>query len=168
MESKEVYQKKIETQLKKWKSRIDGLKTKVESAETGAKAKLHQQLEGLHDKRVKAEKLLEEVKSSGQEKWENVRVGIEDAWTMLSRTTKKTILKAREVTQRNKHEEVSRIAYEIWQQEGCPDGRHAEHWLRAETIWRERHGLVLSEEPAPVKTRRPRQKIEVPPKAEDQ
>ena len=168
MESKEVYQKKIETQLKKWKTRIDGLKTKVESAEAGAKSKLHQQLEGLHDKRVKAEKLLEEVKTSGQEKWENVRVNVEDAWAMLSRTTKKTILKAREVTQRNKHEEVSRIAYEIWQAEGCPDGRHSEHWLRAENIWRERHGLILSEEPAPAKARRSRKKVDVPPKAEDQ
>lgn len=168
METKEVYQKKIETQLKKWKTRIDGLKIKIESAEAGVKSKLNKQLEGLHDKRVKAEKLLEEVKSSGQEKWENARVGIEDAWAIISRTTKKTILKAREVTQRNKHEEVSRIAYEIWQEEGCPDGRHAEHWLRAENIWRERHGLILSEEPAPAKASRSRKKVDVPPKAEDQ
>ena len=23
-------------------------------------------------------------------------------------------------------------AYDIWQEEGCPEGRHHEHWLRAE------------------------------------
>ena len=27
---------------------------------------------------------------------------------------------------------VAKRAYEIWQREGCPDGRAMEHWLRAE------------------------------------
>ena len=27
---------------------------------------------------------------------------------------------------------VAQRAYEIWQREGCPDGRAMEHWLRAE------------------------------------
>jgi hypothetical protein len=26
---------------------------------------------------------------------------------------------------------IARRAYEIWQSEGCPDGRAMEHWLRA-------------------------------------
>ena len=29
------------------------------------------------------------------------------------------------------HESIARRAYEIWQSEGCPDGRAMEHWLRA-------------------------------------
>jgi hypothetical protein len=29
------------------------------------------------------------------------------------------------------HEMVARRAYEIWQSEGCPEGRAMEHWLRA-------------------------------------
>jgi hypothetical protein len=29
------------------------------------------------------------------------------------------------------HESIARRAYEIWQTEGCPDGRDMEHWLRA-------------------------------------
>lgn len=27
---------------------------------------------------------------------------------------------------------ISRRAYELWEQEGRPEGRHLEHWLRAE------------------------------------
>lgn len=29
-------------------------------------------------------------------------------------------------------EEIARCAYELWRQEGCPDGRATEHWLQAE------------------------------------
>jgi hypothetical protein len=30
------------------------------------------------------------------------------------------------------HEEIARRAHEIWEQEGCPEGREQEHWLQAE------------------------------------
>lgn len=30
------------------------------------------------------------------------------------------------------HEEISRRAREIWEREGCPQGRDLEHWLLAE------------------------------------
>ena len=37
-----------------------------------------------------------------------------------------------------REEEIREIAYAIWEQEGCCDGRHVEHWLRAELIWQDR------------------------------
>jgi len=39
----------------------------------------------------------------------------------------------------NHEDEIRLIAYRIWEDEGCPDGLHQEHWGRAETIWREQH-----------------------------
>jgi hypothetical protein len=30
------------------------------------------------------------------------------------------------------HEEVARRAHELWEQDGCPDGRHEQHWAEAE------------------------------------
>jgi hypothetical protein len=30
------------------------------------------------------------------------------------------------------HEEVSRLAYELWEKRGCPHGSHDEDWLQAE------------------------------------
>jgi hypothetical protein len=29
-------------------------------------------------------------------------------------------------------DEVAKVAWSIWQQEGCPHGRDQEHWLKAE------------------------------------
>jgi len=32
-------------------------------------------------------------------------------------------------------EEVRRIAYQIWEEEGHPPGRALDHWLKAEDLW---------------------------------
>lgn len=34
-------------------------------------------------------------------------------------------------------EEVARLAYHIYESEGCPDGRALEHWQKAESMLRE-------------------------------
>jgi len=36
-----------------------------------------------------------------------------------------------------KEDEIKLIAYNIWLEEGCCDGRDLEHWVRAEIIWEE-------------------------------
>ncbi len=37
-----------------------------------------------------------------------------------------------------REEEVRKLAHKIWVEEGQPEGRHQEHWQRAEAIWQER------------------------------
>ena len=39
-------------------------------------------------------------------------------------------------------------AYEIWQGEGCPEGRHRIHWVRAEAEFREK---LRAQQPAASK-----------------
>ena len=34
-----------------------------------------------------------------------------------------------------REDEIRLIAYEIWEEEGCIDGRDCEHWFRAEVVW---------------------------------
>ncbi len=36
-----------------------------------------------------------------------------------------------------REDEIRLIAYSIWEEEGCPDGKDCEHWMRAEAIWEE-------------------------------
>jgi len=45
-----------------------------------------------------------------------------------------------------REEEIKLIAYRIWEEEGCIDGRDCEHWLRAEAIWE-----LNQKEPVPSK-----------------
>ncbi len=34
-----------------------------------------------------------------------------------------------------REDEVKLIAYRIWEETGCPDGRDCEHWFQAEAVW---------------------------------
>lgn len=157
MDTKEVYREKIEAQLAKWKSNIDGLKVRIEQAEAGAKSKLHDQLDGLQEKRIQAEKMLEELSAISQETWEGVKSGVEDTWQRLTRTAKETLTRAREaVTHASRDEDIRQIAYRLWLDEGCPEGRHAEHWSKAESIWRAQQEAKSAHEPPPAKAKRAR------------
>ncbi len=55
-----------------------------------------------------------------------------------------------------KEDEVRLIAYHIWEEEGCPNGRDCEHWYMAETIWEERQKPVTAKKaPAAAPARKP-------------
>ena len=34
-----------------------------------------------------------------------------------------------------KEDEIRLIAYNIWEQEGCTNGKDCQHWFRAEAVW---------------------------------
>jgi hypothetical protein len=52
-----------------------------------------------------------------------------------------------------REDEIKLIAYQIWEEESCPDGKDCEHWIRAETIWEEqnqkpvKNDKIVSEQP---------------------
>jgi hypothetical protein len=49
-------------------------------------------------------------------------------------------------------EEIRALAYSIWEQEGHPEGKHEEHYLRAKQILEEKEktGSIDFKEPPPV------------------
>ena len=155
MESKATYQKRIESQLTKWKTTIDALRTKIEQAEAAGRANLHAQLDRLHDKRGRAEKLLEELSATSQDAWAEIKSGIEQGWNEVTRTAKQTMANVREAIERpNREDEIRRIAYQLWLDEGCPHGRHLDHWFQAESIWREQQAAKPPADPRPAKAKR--------------
>jgi hypothetical protein len=52
-----------------------------------------------------------------------------------------------------REDEIRLIAYQIWEEESCPDGKDCEHWIKAETIWEEqkkkpiKNDKIVSEQP---------------------
>jgi hypothetical protein len=155
MESKATYQKRIESQLARWKTAIDGLKTKVEQAEMDTKAKLSDQLERLYDQRARAENLLKEISATSQDAWEQIKSGVEQGWNEITRTAKQTMAKMREsIEHPSREEEIRQIAYQLWLDEGCPHGRHLDHWFRAESICREKLAAKQTENLRSAKAKR--------------
>ena len=39
----------------------------------------------------------------------------------------------------NLHDEIAKVAYDLYQKEGCPEGRDLIHWLEAEKIMKEKY-----------------------------
>jgi len=68
-----------------------------------------------------------------------------------------------------REERIGLLAYEIWQREGCPDGKHEDHWhLACDIIDAEDQGtaptampawLSRSEEQAPIRTSKRHEKV---------
>jgi len=44
----------------------------------------------------------------------------------------------------DREEEIRRLAYQLWQEEGQPFGRNLEFYFKAEAIYKQRHGVVAS------------------------
>ena len=54
-----------------------------------------------------------------------------------------------------REDEIRLIAYRIWEEDGCCDGRDLEHWFRAEVIWEEpqmQENAAKGSEPASKRT----------------
>ena len=152
MDSREIYKEKIAKQLSKWKTTIEDLKTKIEQTGQSARAKLNTQLDSLHSKRARAEKLLEELSATSQVAWEEIRSGVEKGWNEVTRTAKETTARVQEaVAHPNREEEIRQIAYLLWLDEGCPHGRHLDHWLKAESIWWEQQAAKQPKHRRPSK-----------------
>ena len=149
MKSKATYQKRIESQLTKWKASIVGLRANIEQAEVAARAKLLERLERLNEKRARGEKLLEKLSAASEEAWDEMKSGIEQGWNEVTRAAKQTRAKmGKIIEQPNREDEIRQIAYQLWLDEGCPHGRDRDHWFKAESVWREQQ---TAKQPAKAK-----------------
>jgi uncharacterized coiled-coil protein SlyX len=149
MKSKTTYQKRIESQLTKWKTTIVGLSANIEQAEAAARAKLLERLDRLNEKRAKGEKLLEKLSATSEEAWEEMKSGIEQGWNEVTRTAKQAAAKMRKTIEHpTTEDEIRQIAYQLWLDEGCPHGRDRDHWFKAESVWREQQ---TAKQPAKAK-----------------
>ena len=56
-------------------------------------------------------------------------------------------------------DEIRMIAYNLWEKEGCLNGKDCEHWFRAEAIWKDQ------QKPEPTAASVKTQSKQVAPKA---
>ena len=88
MSKKEAYEKKLEAQLKEWKTDIDKMKAKAEKADAEARLEYYKQIEDLRSKQEAVQKKLTELKAAGESAWEDLKSGIDLAWTSLAESIK--------------------------------------------------------------------------------
>lgn len=79
LEKKKAYQEKIDAQLKEWTAKIDALKAKADKTKSYAQLKYKEQIENLRMKQEAARGKFQELKDSGGEAWEEIKVGLDNA-----------------------------------------------------------------------------------------
>jgi len=82
-DAKEVLQRRLETQLKEWSTRIDHLKAEAERdiADAELREQLYERLQRLRDLDAAARGKLEELKRSGKSAWKSVKKDIDRLWS---------------------------------------------------------------------------------------
>lgn len=79
MDTKKLYQEKMDAQIKQLDARIDVLRAEAEKAKADVKISLQKQIENLEKKREEAKNRLREVKAAGQVAWEELKAGMDNA-----------------------------------------------------------------------------------------
>lgn len=78
--AKEAFQEKLETQLREWDKKLDGLRGKAKKAKADLRHDLETQLEALRAQRVAAQDKLQELGLRGENAWEDLKEGAEKTW----------------------------------------------------------------------------------------
>ena len=91
MERKELYQEKMEAQLREWRAKIDELKAKAQHASADAKLQYEKQIAALRPKLEAAQQQLQALKTSSENAWDDIKTGVEGAWSELKTAWDKAV-----------------------------------------------------------------------------
>lgn len=91
MNTKEQYLKKLEAQLKEWKSKIDVLETRTSTVSSEVKTELMREIEVLRRKKGVVMEKWDELQKVGGEAWDTTKEGAEKAVIELKHALDKVV-----------------------------------------------------------------------------
>ena len=77
---RKAYEEKLEAQLKEWSVEIELLKAKAANAKADAKIEYFKTIDAVQRKQNDAAAKLRELKTAGDDAWEDIKTGAEKAW----------------------------------------------------------------------------------------
>jgi len=80
-DKRKAYEEKVDAQLEEWSAQIALLKARADKARAEAKIEYYKTIEALQHRQDEARTKLDELKTAGDEAWEDLRTGAEKAWT---------------------------------------------------------------------------------------
>ncbi|MBT0663692.1 coiled coil domain-containing protein [Geobacter pelophilus] len=83
MSNRDEYIRKMQVKLDEWNREIDLLTVKAGGVATDVKKEYLQQIEALKVKQAAARQKIEELQQAGESAWEDLKSGIELAWTAM-------------------------------------------------------------------------------------
>ena len=79
-DKRKAYEEKLDAQLDEWNAQIALLKAKADKVKAEVKIEYYKIIEALQHREDEARTKLHELKTSGDEAWEDLKTGVEKAW----------------------------------------------------------------------------------------
>ena len=79
-DKRKAYEEKLDAQMKEWNAQIELLRAKADKAKAEVKIEYYKTIEALQRKQNDAKAKLRELKTAGDEAWEDLKAGAEKAW----------------------------------------------------------------------------------------
>ncbi len=79
-DKRKAYEEKFDAQFHEWNAQIALLKAKADTVKAEAKLKYYKDIEALEHKQKEVGTRLHELKTAGDEAWEDLKTGAEKAW----------------------------------------------------------------------------------------
>ena len=91
MDKKEEYRKKLEAQLKEWKTKIDELEARGAKLTTEAKTELMKEIKELRQRKGLVKEKWNELQKVSGDSWDTMKVGVEKAASELKGAMERVI-----------------------------------------------------------------------------
>jgi len=79
-DKRKAYEEKIDAQLEEWNAQIALLKARADKTKAEVKIEYYKTIEALQRRQDEARTKLDELKTAGDEAWEDLKTGAEKAW----------------------------------------------------------------------------------------
>ena len=83
MNSRDEYLRKMQAKLEEWNAEIDTLTAKAGEVTAEVKNEYNEQIESLKAKQIATRQKIEELQHAGESAWEDLKLGIDMAWTAM-------------------------------------------------------------------------------------
>jgi uncharacterized coiled-coil DUF342 family protein len=83
MSSRDQYVRKMQEKLEEWNTEIDMLSAKADKVTADIRSEYAEQISALKEKQATARQKIEEIQHSGESAWEDLKSGMELAWTAV-------------------------------------------------------------------------------------
>ena len=80
---KEIYREKAKAKLEQLNAQIDGLMAKFDETKADAKLQIQDQFNELTNRQETVEQKFEQMKNAGEDAWQDMRSGLDDAFDNL-------------------------------------------------------------------------------------
>jgi len=92
-EKRKAYEEKLDAQLEEWNAQIALLKARADKGKADAKIEYYKTIEALQHRKDEAGTKLHELKTAGDEAWEDLKTGAEKAWAEVKTAFNEAISK---------------------------------------------------------------------------